>query len=177
MLSNYENSRLASTEARINGYDAGIILNPQGKVAEGSYACIFIVRDWVAITPGVTSGILESITRDTVMRLFTETLGVPVVERDMDRTELYVADESFSALVRRDRACGVRRPVRGGIWKARPADQKDPGVSTGTWCAGRTSRCPTGSYRCGTGIAQGSKTAFRPPLTGDRIGKTERCLT
>ena len=95
MLSNYENSRLASTEARINGYDAGIILNPQGKVAEGSYACILIVRDGVAITPGVTSGILESITRDTVMRLFTETLGVPVVERDVDRTELYVADEVF----------------------------------------------------------------------------------
>lgn len=95
MLSNYENSRLASTEARINGYDAGIILNPQGKVAEGSYACIFIVRDGVAITPGVTSGILESITRETVMGFFRERLGVPVVERDVDRTELYVADEIF----------------------------------------------------------------------------------
>ena len=95
MLSNYENSRLVSTEARINGYDAGIILNPQGKVAEGSYACIFIVRDGVAITPGVTAGILESITRETAIRLFRETLGVPVVERDIDRTELYVADEIF----------------------------------------------------------------------------------
>ncbi len=95
MLSNYENSRLVSTEARINGYDAGIILNPEGKVAEGSYACIFIVRDGVAITPGVTSGILESITRETAMHLFRERLGVPVVERDVDRTELYVADEVF----------------------------------------------------------------------------------
>ena len=95
MLSNYENSRLVSTEARINGYDAGIILNPQGKVAEGSYACIFIVRDGVAITPGVTSGILESITRETAIQLFRESLGIPVVERDVDRTELYVADEIF----------------------------------------------------------------------------------
>ena len=95
MLSNYENSRLVSTEARINGYDAGIILNPQGKVSEGSYACIFIVRDGVAITPGVTSGILESITRETVIQLFSERLGVPVVEREVDRTELYIADEVF----------------------------------------------------------------------------------
>ncbi|MBF8267901.1 MAG: Branched-chain-amino-acid aminotransferase [Dehalococcoidia bacterium] len=94
-ISNYQNSRLVSTEAQINGYDAGIILNPQGKVAEGAYACVFLVRDGVAITPGVTAGILEGITRDTVIRLFRDVLRMPVEERDVDRTELYVAEEAF----------------------------------------------------------------------------------
>ena len=94
-LTNYQNSRLVSTEARINGYDGGIILNTQGKVAEGAYACIFIVRDGMAITPGVTAGILESITRASVIQLCNEVLKVPVKERDVDRTELYIADETF----------------------------------------------------------------------------------
>ncbi len=94
-LTNYQNSRLVSTEARVNGYDGGIILNTQGKVAEGAYACIFIVRDGVALTPGVTAGILESITRASVIQLCSEVLNVPVLERDVDRTELYIADEVF----------------------------------------------------------------------------------
>ncbi|MCX6023107.1 MAG: aminotransferase class IV, partial [Chloroflexi bacterium] len=62
-MSNYQNSRLVSTEARINGYDGGIMLNDRGKVAEGASSCIFLIRDGVAITPSITSGILESITR------------------------------------------------------------------------------------------------------------------
>jgi len=93
-ITNYQNSRYVSTEARLNGFDAGIILNDQGKVAEGAYACIFILRDGVASTPTRTTGILESITRECVIELLTE-LGVPVQERDIDRTELYVADEAF----------------------------------------------------------------------------------
>ena len=94
-IANYQNSHLVTTEAQVNGYDGGIILNTQGKVAEGAYACIFIVRDGVVITPGVTAGILEGITRDTVIRLFRDVLQVPVEERDVDRTELYVAEEAF----------------------------------------------------------------------------------
>ena len=94
-ISNYQNSRYVSTESKINGYDYGIILNQQGKVAEASYACIFIVRDGVAITPPVSAGILESITRETVRELLERELGVPVVERDVERTELYIADEIF----------------------------------------------------------------------------------
>ncbi len=94
-LTNYQNSRLVSTEARINGYDGGIILNTQGKVAEGAYACIFIIRDGLIITPSVTAGILESITRASVIQLCHEVLHVPVQERDIDRTELYIADEVF----------------------------------------------------------------------------------
>ena len=94
-ITNYQNSRYVSTESRINGYDYGIILNPNGKVAEAAYACIYIVRDGVAITPPVSAGILESITREVVKELLAEELQVPVVERDVDRTELYVADEVF----------------------------------------------------------------------------------
>ncbi len=93
-ITNYQNSRYVSTEARLNGFDAGIILNDQGKVAEGAYACIFIVRDGVAATPSRTTGILESVTRESLMELLTE-MGIPVQERDIDRTELYVADEAF----------------------------------------------------------------------------------
>ena len=94
-ITNYQNSRYVSTESRINGYDYGIILNPNGKVAEAGYACIYIIRDGVAITPPVSAGILESITREVVKELLVEELQVPVVERDVDRTELYVADEVF----------------------------------------------------------------------------------
>ena len=94
-VTNYQNSRYVSTESRINGYDFGIILNQAGKVAEASYACIYIIRDGEAITPPVTAGILESITRDSVKSLLEQELQVPVVERDVDRTELYIADEAF----------------------------------------------------------------------------------
>jgi branched-chain amino acid aminotransferase len=94
-ITNYQNSRYVSTESRVNGYDFGIILNSQGKVSEASYACIFIVRDGVAITPPISAGILESITREVVKDLLEKDLGVPVVERDVERTELYIADEVF----------------------------------------------------------------------------------
>ena len=94
-IANYQNSRYVSTESRINGYDYGIILNQNGKVAEASYACLYIVRDGVAITPPVSAGILESITREVVKQLLDQELGVPVVEREVDRTELYIADEAF----------------------------------------------------------------------------------
>ena len=94
-ITNYQNSRYVSTESQANGYDFGIILNQQGKVSEASYACIYIVRDGVAITPPVSSGILESVTRQVVKELLENDLGVPVVEREVERTELYIADEVF----------------------------------------------------------------------------------
>lgn len=93
--SNYLNSRYASEEAKRNGYDHAILLTPQGKVAEGPGMCLMLVRDGKIITPSVTSGILESITRETVMQLAREALDVQVIERDLDRTELYTADEAF----------------------------------------------------------------------------------
>jgi branched-chain amino acid aminotransferase len=92
---NYQNSRLAQTEARVNGYDTAIILNNRGTVAEGPGACLMMVRDGKLVTPPVTAGILESITRATLMDLAARELAVDVVEREIDRTELYVADEVF----------------------------------------------------------------------------------
>jgi branched-chain amino acid aminotransferase len=92
---NYANSRLASNEASRHGYDAPIFLNSAGKVSESSGSCLFIIRNGVAITPPVTASILESITRESVIELLGDALGVPVRERDVDRTELYVADEAF----------------------------------------------------------------------------------
>ena len=94
-FSNYQNSRLALMEAQQHGYDSAILLNPQGKVTEGPTACIFLVRDGTLITPPITSGILEGVTRRTIIQLAREALNVPTVEREVDRTELYVADEVF----------------------------------------------------------------------------------
>jgi branched-chain amino acid aminotransferase len=94
-VSNYHNGRLASLEALINGYDLPIILNDRGKVSEGPGACIFIVRGGKAITPSITSDILESITRASILQICQEVLHIPVEEREVDRTELYVADEMF----------------------------------------------------------------------------------
>ncbi|GAG06187.1 unnamed protein product, partial [marine sediment metagenome] len=92
---NYQNSRLATMQAEADGYDQPIILNGDGKVSEGPGACFFMVRRGVVVTPPVTAGILESITRMSLLKLFREELKIPVEEREIDRTELYVADEAF----------------------------------------------------------------------------------
>ncbi|MGH2351194.1 MAG: branched-chain amino acid transaminase [Chloroflexota bacterium] len=94
-ISNYQNSRMALLEATLDGYDQPILLNSQGKVTEGPASCIFIVRGGVAITPSLTSGVLESITRTAVLRFCRDELHIPTQEREIDRTELYVADEVF----------------------------------------------------------------------------------
>jgi branched-chain amino acid aminotransferase len=94
---NYQNSRLALLQARLDGYDDTILLNADGSVAEGPGYTVFLVRDERPITPPVTSNILEGVTRDTLLHLFREALGVEVLERDVDRTELYVAEEAFFA--------------------------------------------------------------------------------
>ncbi|MDQ3043954.1 MAG: branched-chain amino acid transaminase [Chloroflexota bacterium] len=95
-LSNYRNGQLAIQEARLDGYDTAILLNPRGTVAEAPGACVMLVRDGKIITPDATSGILESITRDALMTLGRDVLGVEVIERQVDRTELFVADEVFT---------------------------------------------------------------------------------
>lgn len=94
-VANYQNSWLATTEAGLDGYDSAILLNERGKVSEGPGACLMLVRQEKVITPPVTSGILESITRLTLIKLLSEILGMEVVEREVDRTELYVAQEAF----------------------------------------------------------------------------------
>ena len=92
---NYHNSRLANVEARINGYGTPIMLNDRGKVAESPGSCIMLVRDGVVLTPPVTADILEGITRSTLIELFATELGLKVLERDIDRTEAYLAEEAF----------------------------------------------------------------------------------
>ena len=92
---NYQNARLALLQAETDGYDGALMLDARGHVTEEARACLFISRDGTVLTPPVTSDILESITRDTVITLLREVHGIEVVERDIDRTELYVADEVF----------------------------------------------------------------------------------
>jgi len=92
---NYINGRLALMEANLNGYDYSIILNRNYKVAEGPGACIFIVRNNKLITPPITASILESITRLSILELATSELNINIEEREIDRTELYIADEIF----------------------------------------------------------------------------------
>ena len=92
---NYINSRVGQREALRNGYDTCIFLNEVGKVAEGPGSCFFMVKGDTLITPRLTDSVLESITRDTVIKLATEELGMKFVERTIDRTEVYMADEAF----------------------------------------------------------------------------------
>ena len=90
---NYVNNRAAEIEARQDGYDGVIMLTAAGKVSEGSGACLFIARGGRLHTPDLASDILESITRDTMLRIAPATIGSAVVERTVDRSELYAADE------------------------------------------------------------------------------------
>jgi branched-chain amino acid aminotransferase len=92
---NYQNGRLAMLEAKANGYEGALLLNGRGKLAEAPGACCFAVRGGVPMTPPVTADILESVTRATLLELFPKELGLTPVEREIDRTELYVSDEVF----------------------------------------------------------------------------------
>src|SRR5881398_3361217 len=93
--SNYQNGRLATLQAKADGYDSPILLNRSGTVAEGTGATFFMVRRGVLLTPPLTADILESITRTTLLQDVIPDLGLEVQERDIARTELYVADEAF----------------------------------------------------------------------------------
>jgi branched-chain amino acid aminotransferase len=90
----YLNSMLAVTEANNAGYDEAILLSPEGTVADGSGENIFVVRDGVIYTPGLDTGILPGITRDTIKQI-AEDLGYSVVEKALIRSDLYLADEVF----------------------------------------------------------------------------------
>ncbi len=92
---NYINSRMAQLEAKRNGYDTAVFMNSQGKVSEGPGSCIFIVREGKLHTPLLTDSVLESITRDTVIKIAKKILHIDVLERTVDRTELYISDEVF----------------------------------------------------------------------------------
>ena len=91
----YANSALIKTDANRAGFDEALVLDQNGHISEGSAMNVFMLRDGVLITPPVTDNILEGITRMTVMDLAKNELGLPVVERSIDRTEVFVCEELF----------------------------------------------------------------------------------
>ena len=91
----YVNSALAKTEAMENGFDEAIMLTQEGHVCEGSAENIFLLRDGKAYTPPTSDNILEGLTRLGMIELLRNELKVEVIERSIDRSELYVADEIF----------------------------------------------------------------------------------
>mgnify|MGYP002817936845 CR=1 FL=1 len=91
----YVNSILAKTEATMAGFDEAIILNQDGHVCEGSGENIFMVENGRLITPVLEDNVLPGITRDTILQIAQSEFGLDVMERTIDRSELYLADEVF----------------------------------------------------------------------------------
>lgn len=91
----YVNSAFIKSDALLSGFDEALVLTQEGHVSEGSAMNVFIVRDGGVITPPVTENILEGITRRTVIELIREELKLPLIERPIDRTEVYLCDELF----------------------------------------------------------------------------------
>lgn len=91
----YANSALIKTDANRSGFDEALVLDHNGHVSEGSAMNIFMLRDGVLVTPPITDNILEGITRRSVMELARNELGLTVVERSIDRTEVFISEEMF----------------------------------------------------------------------------------
>lgn len=118
LTGSYINTALAVDEVSERGADEAIFLTADGHVSEGGGSNLFMLRDGALVTPPVSADILEGVTRATVMTLAREELGLDVVERDIDRTELYVADELFFCGTGAQIAPCVRvdgRPVGSGV--------------------------------------------------------------
>jgi len=91
----YINSAFAKTDAVLSGYDEALVLTATGHISEGSAENFFMVRNGNLITPPVTSNILEGITRATIMELAREEMGLRTIERNIDRSEIYICEEAF----------------------------------------------------------------------------------
>jgi len=91
----YVNSALIKSDAFYAGFDEALVLNDDGHVSEGSAENFFMVRDGVVITPPLTANVLEGITRRTIMQVLREEMNLEVVEREIDRTEVFIAEEAF----------------------------------------------------------------------------------
>jgi branched-chain amino acid aminotransferase len=91
----YINAALSKTEAMLDGYEEALVLTEDGHVSEGSAENLFAVIGGKLVTPPVTDNILAGITRSTLVDLARERFSIATVERSLDRTELYVADEVF----------------------------------------------------------------------------------
>lgn len=95
VIGSYVNSALIKSEAVLNGFDEAIVLNQDGHIAEASAANLVMIRHGRLITPPATANSLEGITLNTILHLAQHELGLEVVEREIDRTELYFAEEAF----------------------------------------------------------------------------------
>lgn len=95
IVGSYANSALIKSDAVLAGYDEALVLNEDGHVSEASAANFFMVRRGVVITPSITSNVLEGIVRRSIIELLREEMGLEVVERPIDRTETYLAEEMF----------------------------------------------------------------------------------
>ena len=91
----YANSALIKTDANRAGFDEALVLDNNGHVSEGSAMNVFMLRDGLLVTPPVTDNILEGITRRSVIELARNELGLEVVERSIDRTEVFICEEMF----------------------------------------------------------------------------------
>jgi branched-chain amino acid aminotransferase len=91
----YANSAFVKTDAVRAGFDEALVLTQDGHISEGSAMNFFMLRDGILVTPPSTDNILEGITRRTAIELMKNELGIPTVERQIDRTEVYLADEAF----------------------------------------------------------------------------------
>jgi branched-chain amino acid aminotransferase len=95
IIGSYANSALIKSEAQLNGFDDAIVLNQDGHVSEGSAANFAMIRRGVLVTPPTSSNILEGITRRTILQLAQDEMGLPVEIREIDRSEVYLAEEAF----------------------------------------------------------------------------------
>lgn len=95
IVGSYVNSALIKSEAVLNGFDEAIVLNQDGHIAEASAANLVMIRHGKFVTPPATANALEGITLNSLMHLARHELGLEVVEREIDRTEIYLADEAF----------------------------------------------------------------------------------
>lgn len=141
----YVTNALAKSEAIENGFDEAIMLTPQGYVAEGSGENIFLVRDGRLITPAGYDGILMGITRNTVIDIARDELGMETVERHVDRVELYNSDEVFltgtaahitpvAEIDRRKVANGKVGPVTGKLQDIYSAAIRGGNPKYKSWC-------------------------------------------
>ena len=147
---NYQNSRLGLMQARSAGYDEAIFLTPEGKVAEGAGACLFMLRDGVPSTPPTTAGILESVTRDTMLQIFAEQFASPPKARTIDRSELYLAEELFFC---------------GSTYEVSPIVAVD-GVAIGDGAAGETTAAVWAHYEALVRGQTSTHSAWRTPIYG-----------
>ena len=118
MAGAYANSALIKTDANRAGFDEALVLDNNGHVSEGSAMNIFMLRDGILVTPPVTDNILEGITRRSVIELARKEMGLTVVERSIDRTEVYICEEIFmTGTAAQITAVTQSRSPSGGQWR------------------------------------------------------------